>query len=194
MDAEEVRSSSEREFRRMKLSADRALEQIDDGQFFHAIGPGSNCLGVLVKHMAGNLSSRWRNFLTEDGEKPNRDRDGEFVIRSEDTRDTLMSAWEDGWATLFEAVSALTPEQMTEGTAVIRGEQHTATEALHRQMSHYGYHVGQIVFLAKHLAGEAWQSLSIPRGQSRAFNEKSLSYLRTQTADTPDSGEIPFHE
>jgi hypothetical protein len=194
MDAEEVRSSSEREFRRMKLCADRALEQIDDGQFFQAIDPESNSPGLLVKHMAGNLSSLWRNFLTEDGEKSNRDRDGEFVMRPEDTRNVLMSAWEEGWATLFEAVSALTQEQMTEGTAVICGEQHTVTEALHRQMSHYGYHVGQIVFLAKHLAGEAWQSLSIPRGQSRAFNEKSLSYLRTQTADTPDSGEIPFHE
>jgi hypothetical protein len=172
MHAEAVRSSAEREFRRLKLLADRALVQIDDGQFFQTIDADSNSLGVLVKHLAGNLSSRWRNLLTEDGEKLSRDRDGEFVIRPEDNRDTLMSAWEDGWATLFEVVSALTPVEVTDGTVVIRGEPHSVTEALHRQIGHYGYHVGQIVLLAKHLSGAQWQTLSIPRGQSLVYNEQ----------------------
>ncbi len=185
MDSEEVRSSAEREFRRLKLLADRALVQIDDGEFFHTIDPESNSIGVLVKHLAGNMASRWRNLLTEDGEKPNRDRDGEFVIRPEDTRDTLMSAWEEGWAILFETVSALTPTQMTDGKAAIRGERLSVTEALHRQLLHYGYHVGQIVFLAKHLRGARWQVLSIPRGQSRLFNEEPSAYLQPRSTDTP---------
>ena len=121
IDSEEVRSSAEREFRRMKLLADRALVQVDDVQFFHVVDPESNSLAVLVKHLAGNQLSRWCNFLTEDGEKPGRDRDGEFVIRPEDTRDTLMSNWEEGWAGLLELISGLTSTQMTEGKALIRG-------------------------------------------------------------------------
>ena len=128
MDAEEVRSSAERQFRRMKLLADRALEQVDDRQFFHAIDPESNSLGVIIKHVAGNLCSRWRNFLSEDGEKQDRDRDSEFIIGPQDSRDELMSNWEEGWAMLSEEVSALTPGQMTDATAVNRGEAHTVTE------------------------------------------------------------------
>jgi len=177
MDAEEVRSSAEREFRRLKLLADRALVQVDDEQFFYVLDADSNSIAILVKHLAGNMASRWHSFLTEDGEQPWRDRDGEFVIRPEDTRDTLMSAWEEGWALLLEQVAALSPAQMTEGKVVIRGEAHTVTEALHRQLPHYGYHLGQMVLLARHLCGAKWQTLSIPRGQSRSFNEDPQVYL-----------------
>lgn len=177
MDAEEVRSSIEREFRRMKLLADRALVQVDDTQFFNVLDADANSIATLVKHVAGNMASRWQGFLTEDGEKPWRDRDGEFVIRPEDTRDALMSAWEDGWALLLEQVAALSSAQMTDGKVVIRGEAHTVTEALHRQLPHYGYHVGQMVMLARHLRGAKWQTLSIPRGQSRSFNKDPQAYL-----------------
>lgn len=171
IDPQEVRSSAEREFRRLKLVADRALVQIDDQRFFQGIDARSNTIAIVVKHLAGNMRSRWRNFLTEDGEKPGRDRAGEFVIRPEDTRDTLMAAWEEGWALLLEQVAALTPEQMTDNTVVIKGEGRTITEALQRQLSHYGYHVGQLVFLARHLCGEDWEPLSVPLDQSRHFNE-----------------------
>lgn len=183
MDAEEVRSSAEREFRRLKLLADRALEQIDDEQFFRSLDDESNSIAILVKHLAGNLRSRWRNPLTEDGEKPDRNRDAEFIIGGDETRDSLMSAWEEGWAILFEAVAGFSPDQVAEGEFVIRGEAHTVTEALHRQLSHYGYHVGQIVLLAKHYCGSQWNTLSIPRGQSQGFNQQPSRYLGSREGD-----------
>jgi hypothetical protein len=122
-----------------------------------------------MKHMAGNMRSRWTNFLTTDGEKPDRDRDNEFVVRAEDTYEKIMSMWEDGWNHVFQAVSSLAPEDLGK-TVRIRGEAHTVIEALNRQLTHYAAHVGQIVLLAKHDAGSNWRSLSIPRGKSRDFD------------------------
>jgi hypothetical protein len=185
MDAEEVRSSAEREFRRMKLLADRALEQVGDKDFFRTLSPDDNNLAVLVKHLAGNMRSRWRDFLTADGEKPDRDRDDEFVIWPDDTRASLMQAWEEGWQHLFDVVTALTPAQIEGSRVSIRREEHSVTEALHRQLSHYGYHVGQIVFLAKHHAAGEWTTLSIPRGDSQSFNQQRASYLASRADDVP---------
>ena len=158
-----------REFRRLKKLAEKALAQARDEHFDARLDEEANSLAVIVKHMAGNLRSRWTDFLTSDGEKPDRRRDSEFVVEAGDTRENLMERWEAGWRTLFETLDNLQPADL-EGTVLIRGEPHTALRAIIRQLTHYGGHVGQIVLLAKHLAGPAWQTLSIPRGESEAFN------------------------
>jgi uncharacterized damage-inducible protein DinB len=155
-------------FRNYKRLAERALEQVGDEQFFAQIDEESNSLAVIVKHIAGNQHSRWRDFLTADGEKASRDRDSEFQIIDE-TRETLMEYWESGWQTLFNALEPLTPEDL-EKTVKIRGEPHTVVEAINRQLTHYSYHIGQIVFLAKHLKANDWKTLSVPRNRSAEFN------------------------
>ena len=153
-------------FASLKKLADAALEQAET-DFFTATGPEDNSLAVIVKHLSGNMVSRWGN-LSKDGESPTRDRDAEFVIR--ESRDELLARWETGWETLFRVLDARTADSLLD-TVTIRGEAHTMLAALNRQLSHYAYHVGQIVFLAKHFQGEAWESLSIPRGGSEAFNQ-----------------------
>ena len=157
------------EFRRYKSLADRAMAQIDDPVFFAVLDPEANSIAILVKHMAGNMRSRWRDFLTSDGEKPDRDRDSEFILTPADTRPALMARWEEGWQTMFQALEPLAGTDLLR-TVTIRGEPHTITAATNRQVAHYAYHVGQIVFLAKHARSSAWQSLSIPRGKSAQFN------------------------
>lgn len=152
--------------------ADRALAQTADRAFFTQIDPESNSLAHLVKHLAGNARSRFTDFLTTDGEKPDRLRDEEFEVRPDDTRDALMAAWEAGWATLFATLDALVPDDLFREVR-IRGEPHTVFGAIERQKEHYAYHVGQIVFLAKHLAGRTWAPLSIPRGGSAAYDARS---------------------
>jgi hypothetical protein len=161
-------------FRGTKSLADRALAQIDDAAFFRALDPETNSPALLVKHVAGNLRSRWTDFLTTDGEKPDRRRDSEFEVEGVDTRAALMQRWEAGWATFFATLDALTPADV-DRTVLIRNEPHTVFDAVERQKTHYAYHVGQIVFVAKHLAGSKWTSLSVPRGASDAFNEKMKS-------------------
>lgn len=161
--------SALREFRRYKSLADRAMAQIDDDVFFAMLDPEANSIAVLVKHMAGNMRSRWRDFLTSDGEKPDRDRDSEFIITPEDTRPNLMARWEEGWRMLFAALEPLAGTDLMR-TVAIRGEPHTIFDATNRQVAHYAYHVGQIVFLAKHARSREWQSLSILRGQSAQYN------------------------
>ena len=156
-------------FRNYKKLADRAIEQVSDEEFFAVIDPESNSIAVIVKHIAGNLHSRWRDFLTTDGEKPDRNRDTEFEMAS-DTRESLMNFWESGWQTLFDAITPLTEEDFSK-TITIRGEPHSVVEAINRQLTHYSYHIGQIVFLAKHLKSSAWQTLSVPRNRSAAFNQ-----------------------
>ena len=155
-----------RQLRKLKIQADKALAQTTDEHGFATLDPESNSIAIIVKHMAGNMQSRWTNFLTSDGEKPDRDRDGEFEVRPGDTREHIIAQWERGWSTLFDAVSSLTPVDLGK-TVRIRGEAHSVVEAINRQMSHYAAHVGQIVLLAKHYAGPRWQTLSIPRGKSR---------------------------
>lgn len=156
------------ELRKHKRLAERAMQQLEDGDLFAQLDSEANSIAVLVKHMSGNMRSRWTDFLTTDGEKPDRNRDGEFEIDAGTTRDAVISWWEDGWRRVFEAIAALRPDDLTR-TVRIRGEPHTVMQAINRQLTHYAQHVGQIVLLAKHLKGSDWESLSIPRGQSKAY-------------------------
>lgn len=156
------------ELRKYKKFADRAVAQVIDEDFFRQLDPESNSIGLIVKHVSGNLRSRWTDFLTTDGEKPDRNRDAEFEKADSDTRESVHARWEDGWRTLFAALEPLTDADL-ERTVMIRGEPHTVVQAINRQLTHYASHVGQIVFLAKHFAGDRWKTLSIPRGKSREF-------------------------
>jgi len=158
-----------RQFVKLKAQAERAMAQVADDAFFRAPDPESNSIAIVVKHVAGNMRSRWTEFLTTDGEKPDRNRDAEFLVEPDDTRQRIMERWEAGWTLLFDTLAALTPENLT-STVLVRGEAHTVLEAINRQMTHYAAHVGQIVLLAKHWAGPGWQTLSIPRGKSKEFD------------------------
>ena len=155
-------------FRKTRRLAEAALEQLDDGGFFAVGGPDENAVATIVKHVAGNQRSRWTDFLTTDGEKPDRNRDGEFEIGPDDSRASLMDRWEAGWALLEGVLAALEPDDLSR-TVTIRGEPHTVLQALQRQLAHYSYHVGQIVLLARHHVGADWKSLSIPKGKSAEF-------------------------
>ena len=159
------------EFRQLKMFGEKAMAQLDDRDFFTTIDPESNSVAIIVKHLAGNMRSRWTDFLTSDGEKPDRQRDTEFEIGPETTRAEVMHWWEEGWRVTFGAVEPLRPEDLRR-TVIIRHEPHTVVEAICRQLTHYGGHVGQIVFLAKHLRSSQWKTLSIPRGKSEEFNRK----------------------
>ena len=158
-----------RQFRALKKQADRALAQVTDADWFVTLDAESNNLAVIVKHVAGNLRSRWTDIFPTDGEKPDRNREAEFVIEAGETKEVLQAQWEDGWRCLFETLEALSADDLGR-TILIRNEPHSVLEAINRQLTHYAGHVGQIVFLAKHLAADHWQSLSIPRGQSATFN------------------------
>lgn len=162
------RDDALKSFRNYKKLAGRAMEQVSDEEFFKAIDDESNSIATIVKHIAGNLRSRWTDFLTSDGEKPDRDRDTEFEV-IEETRESLMQFWEDGWQALFGAIEPLTPEDFSR-TITIRGEPHTVLEAINRQMMHYAMHIGQIIFLAKHLRSTEWKTLSIPKNRSQDYN------------------------
>ena len=153
------------EFRRMKTLSERALGQVGDDALHRALDPESNSLAVIIQHVGGNLSSRWTDFLTTDGEKPTRNRDREFVERHELGRKELLEIWEKGWGGALATLDSLRPEDLAR-TVKIRGEDLEVLEALNRSLTHTAQHVGQIVFLAKHLAGERWTTLSIPRGRS----------------------------
>lgn len=157
-------------FRGLKRLADKAIEQINDEEFFRAIDPESNSIALIMKHMYGNMRSRWTDFLTTDGEKPDRRRDSEFIVEGEDRR-AVLERWEAGWRIVFDALAPLKGEDLMR-EITIRREPHTVVKAINRQISHYGQHVGQIVFLAKHLKSSDWKTLSIARGQSEAFNMK----------------------
>jgi uncharacterized protein DUF1572 len=156
------------QFRKYKKLAEGALAQLADADFFRTIDPESNSVALIVKHLAGNLRSRWTDFLTADGEKSDRRRDEEFEARPTDSRESLMSAWEAGWAALFEALAPLEADDLLREVR-IRREPHTVMQAVDRQLTHYAYHVGQIVLLARHFAGPRWKSLSIPKGKSSEF-------------------------
>lgn len=169
--------SAKWELERLKSLAEKAFAQISAESHFHtALDKESNSLAVLIRHLSGNMISRWTDFLTTDGEKPSRDRDREFEPGEKMSRDELMDVWNRGWACLFQAVSSLSPEDLR-SRVMIRGEEHSVVGALQRQLTHYAYHVGQIVFLAKHLESERWGSLSIPRGQSTNYSRKRGKYL-----------------
>ena len=153
------------EFRRHKGLADRALAELDDAQFFHRPGPLVNPVALIVKHLAGNMASRWTDFLATDGEKPTRDRDGEFLLTEADTRAHLMADWERGWSTLFDTLTGLTDADLGR-TVTIRGEAHSVRQALMRGMTHVAYHTGQILYLVRWSRPES-EWLTVPPGESR---------------------------
>ena len=155
--------------RAYKKLAEKAIAQLKDEEFFVTLDAESNSVAVVMKHMAGNMISRWTNFLTSDGEKPDRNRDLEFVVEPTTTKDEVVAYWERGWQCVFDALAPLHPEDC-DRTVTIRGETHTIVQALNRQLMHYAYHIGQIVFLAKHFRSAEWNSLSIPRNRSAQFN------------------------
>jgi uncharacterized damage-inducible protein DinB len=157
-------------FRYYKKLAENAMAQLSDDQLFATLDDEMNSIALVVKHMAGNMISRWTDFLTSDGEKPNRDRDSEFVDPPP-TREALFRYWEEGWDRLFGALGPLSDADLNR-TITIRGEAHSVTQAINRQVAHYSYHVGQIVFLAKHLGHDKWKSLTVPRNKSADFNRR----------------------
>jgi len=172
--ADVFREEAVREFHSIRRQAEKALAQVSDRDFFAKLDPESNSIAVIVKHIAGNLRSRWTDFLTSDGEKPDRHRDTEFELDAADTRASLMAKWEEGWRILFANVEPLTNDDLLR-VVPIRAVPHTVVRAINRQLTHYAGHVNQIVLLAKHWAGDAWQTLSIARGQSEAVNRKMMS-------------------
>jgi hypothetical protein len=159
-----------RQMRGHKRLAEGAMAQLKDEELFVTLDPESNSVALIVKHMAGNMRSRFTDFLTTDGEKPDRYRDQEFELSSATSRADLTKWWEEGWARVFGAIEALKPEDVMR-TVTIRGEPHTVLQAINRQVAHYAYHTGQIVFLAKHIRSGKWRSLSIPRGKSEEFKK-----------------------
>jgi Protein of unknown function (DUF1572) len=165
-----------REFKRMQALAEGALSQLGDEQFFAVPSEGDNSIAVIVKHVGGNLLSRWTDFLTSDGEKPGRNRDTEFEITGGDSRPALMQQWEAGWKALFSALEPLNEADLKR-TITIRGEPLTVLQAVNRQLTHYSYHVGQIVYVAKHYAGNSWRTLSVARGKSTQFNAAPKKYI-----------------
>jgi hypothetical protein len=153
------------QLRKLKGQAEKAIAQVGDEQLFATLDPESNSIATIMKHVAGNQLSRWTDFLTTDGEKPNRHRDAEFEADEHETRDDILARWNAGWDCFARAIAALTPQDL-EKTVTVRGEPHTVVQAINRQMAHYASHVGQMVLLAKHYAGSHWQTLSIPRAKS----------------------------
>lgn len=157
------------ELKKLKKQAERAISQATDDHFFATLDSESNSIALIMKHIAGNMRSRWTDFLTTDGEKPNRNRDSEFEQETDDTRQKIQTAWENGWALTFAAISALKPEDLGR-TVLIRKEPHSVLQAINRQLSHYSAHIGQIIQLAKHYAGANWQTLSVPKRKSKEFD------------------------
>ena len=168
-----------RSLRGHKRLADAAMSQLTDEQFFAAPDAESNSVAVIVKHLAGNMRSRFTGFLTSDGEKPDRNRDREFVMHADAKREEVLSAWEQNWHLVFETINSLHPDDLGR-TVTIRGEAHSVLQAVNRQMTHYAYHVGQIVYLAKHWKGADWKSLSVPKGQSEQYNAELLRKRQKQ--------------
>jgi len=157
-------------FRQYKQLGEKAIAQVSDEQLFAVLDEEANSIAIIVKHMTGNMRSRWTDFLTSDGEKPTRNRDSEFVDPPK-TREALLQDWEQGWSCVFAAIEPLTDEDL-ERTVTIRGEAHSVMQAINRQIAHYAMHVGQIILLAKHYAGAQWQTLSVARNRSAEFNRK----------------------
>lgn len=169
--------SIEKQFIYYKTLGEKAMDQLEAEQLFAAYNEDTNSIAVIVKHMAGNMLSRWTDFLTSDGEKPWRDRDAEF-INDMTTKEQLMSKWNEGWQCLFQALNSLRVEQLSD-IIYIRNEGHTVMEAINRQLAHYPYHVGQIIYAAKMLKKESWTSLSVPKNSSQQYNQDKFSLDRS---------------
>jgi uncharacterized damage-inducible protein DinB len=164
-------------FRKQKELAEKAFRQVEDEDFCQKPGEHSNSIAIIIKHVAGNLASRWTDFLTTDGDKPWRDRDAEFVIGPEDSKERLLAAWETGWAALLQTLAGLHEEDLLK-KVTIRREEHTVFQAIHRSLTHTAYHVGQIVYLSRLVTKEGWQWITIPPGQSRQAKDKGGTYLK----------------
>jgi hypothetical protein len=178
-------------FRSYKKLGEKAIAQINDDEFFVTLDEEGNSIAVIMKHISGNMFSRWTDFLTTDGEKPDRHRDMEFVISPETTRDQMMTRWEQGWQCLFDALEPLMPEDCNK-KVMIRGEEHSIIQAINRQLTHYASHVGQIIFLAKHFRSGEWKSLSIPRNRSAEFNDYLTEKARGTGSEKQDRFEAPL--
>jgi hypothetical protein len=157
-------------FRFYKKMGEGAMEQVTDEQLFATLDEEMNSIAIIVKHMSGNMRSRWTDFLTSDGEKPDRNRDTEFM-EPPATREELLKRWNEGWDRVFRALTPLSDSDL-ERSVTIRGEPHSVMQAINRQIAHYAYHCGQIVFLAKHFKASDWKSLSVPRNKSAEFNRR----------------------
>ena len=164
-------SDALRSFRSYKRLAEEAMAQASDEDLFRFIDPEANSIAMLVKHMTGNMRSRWTDFLTSDGEKPNRHRDQEFIIAPGATRAEVMQRWDEGWQCLFAAITSLTSEDLLR-TVSIAGREHTVLQAINRQLLHYAGHINQIILLAKHFRGLEWKTLSIPKGKSETVTRE----------------------
>jgi len=165
-------------FRYYKKLGEDAMAQVTDDELTATLDPEMNSIAQIVKHIAGNMRSRWRDFLTTDGEKPDRNRDSEFV-EPPPTRQAVREVWEAGWDEVFRALGPLTEADLAR-TVLIRNEPHSVMQAINRQVAHYAYHVGQIVMLAKHMRSEQWKSLSVPRNKSAEFNRAVVSGEKSQ--------------
>jgi len=160
-------------FHHYKRLAEGAIAQLTDEQLFATLDPEMNSIAIIMKHMTGNMRSRFTDFLTSDGEKPDRHRDSEFEAPPQ-SREALMKLWEENWNVVFQSLNGLSEADLTRSVP-IRGEAHSVMQAINRQVAHYAYHIGQIVFLAKHLSSNQWKALTVPRGKSEEFNKKVLN-------------------
>lgn len=177
-------SSVKKQFEYYKLLGDKTFVQLTEEQIFWTSSIEANSVAIVVKHIAGNMRSRWTNFLTEDGEKEWRDRDNEF-INSFTTKEEVIAYWEMGWQCLFNAINSLKDKDL-ESIVYIRNHGHTVTEAINRQLCHYAYHVGQIVFLGKLLLDDKWQTLSVAKGASKVYNAEKFSKEKSRKHFTDD--------
>lgn len=184
MDSKNFLESVNKQFHYYKLLGDKTFAQLDDDDLFWQYNSASNSIAVIVNHLSGNMLSRWTNFLTEDGEKSWRNRDQEFadVIK---TRADLEESWNKGWSCLFDAITSVNVDNFNQ-IIYIRNQGHTITEAINRQLAHYAHHVGQIVYIGRMIKGEEWTSLSIPKGESVAYNAEKFSKEKERKHFTDD--------
>ncbi len=188
--SEDFLRSANRQFLYYKTLGEKAMEQLEPEQLFVSLNEDTNSIAIIVKHLHGNMLSRWTNFLTTDGEKENRNRDGEFedtstTLSVTERKTQLLKNWDEGWDCLFKALADLKPEELS-NIVYIRNEGHTALEAINRQLAHYPYHIGQIVFYAKLLKKTEWDSLSIPKNKSKDYNSDKFSKEKTKKHFTDD--------
>ena len=176
--------SVKKQFLYYKTLGEKAMEQIQPEQLFVSVNEDTNSIATIVKHLSGNMLSRWTDFLTTDGEKEWRNRDGEFENDLQ-TKEAVMTLWDKGWNCFFDALDSIQPEQLLT-IIYIRNEGHTVVEAINRQLAHYPYHIGQIVFYAKQLKSSAWNSLSIPRNASNSYNADKFSKEKNRKHFTDD--------
>ncbi|MDY8137918.1 DUF1572 family protein [Aquimarina sp. 2201CG5-10] len=173
MNSNEYLSGITKQFQYYKSLGDKTIDQVPDDKLFWKYNDDSNSIGTIVKHLWGNMKSRWTDFLTSDGEKKWRERDAEFENDIQ-TKDELLSKWNEGWQCLFDALESVNEDNFNQ-PIYIRNIEHSITEAINRQLAHYSYHVGQIVFMGKIILGNNWKSLSIPKGESVNYNKKRFS-------------------